>query len=121
LQSLDCIICGYTKGEGKREKYFGALLCGAYHKGKLTYIGRVGTGWSEEMMETLINELRKIEQDKSPFDVFEEENEIVEKIHWVKPKLVAEIKFMNLSRDLKMRAPSFKRLRNDKLPEECIL
>jgi DNA ligase D-like protein (predicted ligase) len=121
LKTLDCVICAYTKGEGKREKYFGALLCGVYHEGRLRYIGRVGTGWSEESMEMLVNEFKKLECDKNPFDIFEEEPRIKEKIHWIKPQLVAEIKFMNLSKDLKMRAPVFVRLREDKLPEECML
>jgi DNA ligase D-like protein (predicted ligase) len=121
LQTLDCVICAYTKGEGKREKYFGALLCGIYHEGKLRYIGRVGTGWSEENMEMLTNELKKLECDENPFDVFEEEPQILEKIHWVKPQLTCEVKFMNLSKDLIMRAPSFVRLREDKNTEECIL
>lgn len=121
LKTLDCVICAYTKGEGKREKYFGALLCGVYHKGKLRYIGRVGTGWTEEYMEMLMKKLKKVEYNKNPFDVFEEEPKIMEKIHWLKPYLVAEIEFMNLSKDLKMRAPSFKRLRDDKEPRDCML
>ena len=121
LKTLDCIICGFTEGTGWREEYFGALLCGIYYQGKLLYIGRVGTGWNEEDLKQLTSLLKKLEIDKNPFDVFEEEPSIVEKVHWVKPKLVAEIKFMNLSEDLKMRAPSFKRLRDDKKPGECIL
>jgi len=121
LKTLDCIICGFTEGTGWREEYFGALLCGIYYQGKLLYIGRVGTGWNEEDLKQLTSLLKKLEIDKNPFDVFEEEPSIVEKVHWVKPKLVAEIKFMNLSKDLKMRAPSFKRLRDDKKPGECIL
>ena len=121
LKTLDCIICGFTEGTGWREEYFGALLCGIYYQGKLRYIGRVGTGWNEEDLKQLTSLLKKLEIDKNPFDVFEEEPSIVEKVHWVKPKLVAEIKFMNLSEDLKMRAPSFKRLRDDKKPGECIL
>jgi bifunctional non-homologous end joining protein LigD len=121
LKTLDCIICGFTKGTGWREEYFGALLCGTYFKRKLIYLGRVGTGWSESDLKYLTPSLKKLETKENPFDTFEEEPSIIEKIHWVKPKLVAEIKFMNLSEDLKMRAPSFQRLREDKKPEECIL
>lgn len=121
FKTLDCLICGYTKGEGQREEYFGALLCGIYHKGKLTYLGRTGTGWSEEDLKKITPLLKKLETDKNPFDEFEEEPAVLEKIHWVEPKLVAEIKFMNLSEKLQMRAPSFQRLRKDKKPEECVL
>lgn len=121
LSTLDVIICGYTLGEGKREGYFGALLCGAWHEGKLRYLGRVGTGFDEKMLEKLTSTLKELETNKNPFDIFEEEPAILEKVRWVKPKLVAEVKFMNLSEDLKMRAPSFVRLREDKPVEDCIL
>jgi bifunctional non-homologous end joining protein LigD len=118
---LDCIVCGYTSGTGWREEYFGALLCGIYHKKKLIYLGRVGTGWSEEDLKLITPLLKKLETDKNPFDLFEEEPSVKEKIHWVKPKLVAEIKFMNLSKNLKLRAPSFVRIRSDKSPQTCTL
>jgi bifunctional non-homologous end joining protein LigD len=121
LNTLDVIICGYTLGEGKREGYFGALLLGAWHEGKLRYLGRVGTGWEEKDLEEITNMLKKIETGKNPFDVFEEEPSVLEKVRWVKPKLVCEVKFMELTEDLKLRAPSFQRLREDKLPEECLL
>jgi bifunctional non-homologous end joining protein LigD len=121
LNTLDCIICGYTLGEGKREKYFGALLLGAWHEGKLKYLGRVGTGWEEKDLEEITAILKKIEIGKNPFDVFEEEPAILEKVKWVEPKLVCEVEFMELTEDLKLRAPSFKRLREDKSPEECLL
>jgi len=121
LNSLDAIICGYTLGEGEREKYFGALLLGAMHEGKLRYIGRVGTGWDKRDLEELTQKLKKIEIEKNPFDVFEEEPSILEKVRWVKPKLVCEVQFLELTEDLKLRAPSFKRLREDKAAEECSL
>ena len=121
LNSLDAIICGYTLGEGKREKYFGALLLGAWHEGKLRYLGRVGTGWEEKDLEEITSMLKKLETEKNHFDVFEEEPSILEKVKWVKPKLVCEVKFMELTEDLKLRAPSFVRLREDKPIEECVL
>lgn len=121
LKTLDCIICAYTLGTGWREKYFGALVLGCYHQGKLRYIGRCGTGLDERGYADLTEKLKKIETDKNPFDIFEEEPAILEKVRWVKPELIAEVKFMNLSQDLKMRAPSFVRLREDKNLEDCIL
>ncbi len=119
LKTLDCIICAYTSGEGKRKSYFGAFLCGAYYNRKLIYLGRVGTGWTESDMKNLLMVFKNLETNKNPFDEFEEEPKILKKIHWLKPVLVAEIEFMNLSEDLKMRAPSFKRIRDDKSPNEC--
>lgn len=121
LQTLDCIICGYTEGEGKRKPYFGALLCGVFHEGKLKYVGRVGTGWDEKCLEKIKKLLEKIETEESPFEEIEEDPTILEKVRWVRPELVAEVKFMELTEDLKMRAPVFKRLRIDKPIKDCVL
>lgn len=121
LKTLDVIIGGFTTGTGWRKPYFGALLVGVYYKNRLRYIGRIGTGLDEKGYAKLSLQLKKIEVEKNPFDVFEEEPSVMEKVHWVKPRLVAEVKFMNLSKDLKMRAPSFQRLRVDKKPKECVL
>lgn len=120
LKTLDCVICGYTVGTGWRKKYFGALILGCYYQSKLRYIGRVGTGLEERGYAELTEALQKLKTDECPF---EEKPKMPFNITaiWVKPKLVCEIKFMNLSKDLIPRAPSFVRLREDKLPEECIL
>lgn len=120
LKSLDCIVIGFTEGTGWREKYFGSLLCGIYFKKQLKYLGRVGTGFNEEDLIFLTKLFKKIETGKCPIKDFED-REILEKIHWVRPKYVVEVCFMNLTEDLKFRAPSFKKIRFDKTPEECIL
>lgn len=120
LKTLDCVICGYTLGTGWREKYFGALILGCYHQGKLRHVGRVGTGLDEKGYAELAEMLHKLRTDKCPF---EKEPELPSSVIpvWVKPELVCEVKFMNLSKDLILRAPSFIRLREDKSPEECVL
>jgi DNA ligase D-like protein (predicted ligase) len=122
IKTMDAIICGFTKGEGKREKYFGALLLGVWDQGKLRYIGRVGTGnWSETDLEKMKTKLEKLKVDFNPFDIFEEEKEIIEKTTFVKPEIVVEIEFLEFTQDKKLRAPSFKRIRLDKTQEECVL
>jgi DNA ligase D-like protein (predicted ligase) len=121
LKSLDVVIGGWTEGTGKRAGLFGALLCGIYHKGRLTYIGRVGTGWSQRQLQDYARVLRKIEIRKCPFDVFAEEPAILGKIHFAKPLLVAEVRFMNLSAGLRMRASAFRFFRVDKRPADCVL
>jgi bifunctional non-homologous end joining protein LigD len=120
LKTLDCIICGYTIGTGWREKYFGALILGCYHEGKLRYVGRVGTGLDEKGYAELTEELKKLRTEKCPF---KEKPELPSDVIpvWVKPKLICEVKFMNLSKDLIMRAPSFVRLRDDKSLKDCLL
>jgi len=121
LKTIDCVICGFTEGEGWRKDYFGALVLGVFDGGKLRYVGRVGTGLTEKGYAELTQLLKKMEVEKNPFDIFEEEPSIEEKIHWVKPNLVCEVKFMEITEDKKLRAPSFVRLRYDKKIEDCIL
>ncbi len=121
-KTIDAIICGFTKGEGKRKGFFGALLLGIYDDGKLRYIGRVGTGnWSEKRLEEIKKLLEKNIIKSSPFDVFEEERKIIEKTVFVKPKYIAEVEYLELTKEKKLRAPSFKRLRFDKEIKECVL
>ena len=118
FKSLDCIVLGYTKGKGMREEYFGALLCGIYFKNKLSYLGKVGTGFSEFDLKILKNLLKDIQVDKK---YFEGGDEIEEETYFVEPKLVIEVSFMSLTPDLKFRAPIFKKIRNDKKASECVL
>lgn len=116
FQTLDCIICGYTPGKGRR-KEIGALILGCYYQGKLIPVGKVGTGFDEKFLKTILSKLRHIQSKRIPFEKKTE----IKNAKWVKPLLVCEVKFMNLSKDLKLRAPVFLRLRNDKSPEECEL
>ncbi len=123
LRTLDCVIVGYTRGEGWRAKYFGALLCAIFFKRKFHYLGRVGTGLDEQGYSAISDKVRNLETDKNPFgdQPIQEIPSILSKTKWVRPELVAEVEFLHLNRNLKFRAPSFKRLRTDKLPEECTL
>lgn len=111
-KTMDCVICGLTEGKGKREKLFGALVLGCYSDGKLKYVGKCGTGFGEKEMEEI---KKSVKPGKCPF----EEKPRLENVFWVKPELVCEVRYMNLSRKKIMRAPSFLRLRYNKPPEEC--
>jgi bifunctional non-homologous end joining protein LigD len=112
-KTFDCIICGFTKGKGKREGVFGALILGMYYKGKIVYVGKVGTGWDEEKIKNIYSLLSSSLGEK----IFDIDEEVV----WVKPMYVCEVEGMELTKDKKIRAPSFKRLRFDKDPKECKL
>jgi len=116
FRTMDCVILGYTPGEGERKNYFGALALGAYDEGKLIFLGKVGTGFDEDQMKLLTSELRKIEVPERPVD-----EQPPYEVRWVKPALVCEVRFLELTPDRKLRAPVFLRLRNDKPPSECIL
>jgi len=107
----ELVIGGWLEGEGKRRGYPGALLVGYYDKDKkFVYAGKVGTGFSDAMLEKLAVLMKPLEQAKSPFDV----GSPPRKAHFVKPKLVAEFEFVEWTRSGQLRAPSFKGLRNDK-------
>ncbi|MGC2184996.1 MAG: non-homologous end-joining DNA ligase, partial [Terriglobales bacterium] len=122
-QTVDCIIGGYTDPEGTRE-YFGSLVLGLYDKkGELIHVGQAGTGFDQPMLKEIWQVLKKRETKSTPFP---RGVEALRKVHWVKPELVAEIKFSEWTHEtaeggMKLRAPVFLGLREDKDPEECVL
>ena len=114
IKTADVVIVGFTPGEGWRKEYFGALAIGAYNNGKLVFMGKVGTGFDEALIKSISALLRVRTTDLKPV-----EEEPPYEVRWVKPDLVCEVKFMEFTPDLKLRAPVFRRLRHDKPPEEC--
>jgi bifunctional non-homologous end joining protein LigD len=119
LKRQDCVILGWTPGQGGRGGAFGALLLGAYRRGDLIWVGQVGTGFTDRMLEDLMRRLHAIEQDQPPIDgrALRE----VRGARWVRPELVCDVEYLQMTGAGKLRAPSFKGLRPDKLPEDCIL
>lgn len=119
------VVGGYTSGTGGRAKTFGSLLVGQYDaEGRLVYSGNVGTGFDDRMLAALLKRLKAIETDRSPFDVMEAgsmrfgrpKGEI--ETTWVKPELVAAVRFAEWTNDGHLRAPSFLGLREDKAPKD---
>jgi bifunctional non-homologous end joining protein LigD len=102
------VIGGYTDPTGSRHG-FGALLLGYYSRGKLIYAGKVGTGFSGELLDDLSAKLRAMGRERCPF--FETPAEWA---HWVRPKLVAEVVFMEWTPEGRLRHPRFVGLRTDK-------
>ncbi len=115
--TLDCVVCGVTAGEGERSDTFGSLVLGAYHDGTLVHVGRVGTGFSEAGRRSIIERLRPLEA-ACPFPEVPEIDAHV--AFWTRPVVVAEVHFLEWSKDRHMRAPSFSRLREDKRPADCV-
>jgi bifunctional non-homologous end joining protein LigD len=114
LRSCDCVIFGYTKGFGNRSETFGALLLGLYSAEKLVYVGKVGTGFSQVMLETLSERFQQLKTDTAPFSF-----DLPDEVTWLHPKLVCEISFQTITKDGRLRMSRFSGLRSDKLPSEC--
>jgi bifunctional non-homologous end joining protein LigD len=121
--SQECVIGGYTDPEGSRE-HFGALVLGLYDKrNRLIHVGQAGTGFDQRTLKELSDSLRPLETKKNPFHG---EVAALRQVHFVRPELVAEIKFSEWTHEtaeggMKLRAPVFMGLRPDKSPEECRL
>ena len=116
LKTCDCVIFGYTRGTAVREKTFGALLLGLYDKGKPVYLGKVGTGFTQETIRILVDKFEKITTEVVPF-----KPEAGDVVTWLEPKLICEVVYQMVTRDMRLRMARFKRLRNDKLPAECTI
>ncbi len=117
--SLECVIAGVTVGEGERRDTFGSIVLGAYHEGRLVHVGRVGTGFSEALRRSLTARLQALRQADCPF--LEPPELEVPIAFWTRPVVVAEVHFLEWSKDRHMRAPSFSRIRDDKRPEDCVV
>jgi DNA ligase D-like protein (predicted ligase) len=108
------VIGGYTDPRGGRVG-FGALLIGVYQRGRLVYAGKVGTGFYRETLRRLGKQLVQLQSARSPFagDGLPRRG-----VHWVKPELVAQIRFTEWTPAGKLRHPRFVGLREDKDPTE---
>jgi len=116
VQEQEFVIGGWTEPRQSRQ-YFGALLLGVYEtRGRgLTYVGHTGTGFNERELVRVMRLLEPLETTECPFAVVPKSNE---RAHWVRPKLVAQVKFTEWTDDNKLRHPVYLGLRDDKKPEE---
>jgi bifunctional non-homologous end joining protein LigD len=119
--SQEFLIAGYTRGQGRRSGRFGSLILAVRDGDELRYVGNVGTGFTDEEIDRLLEMLRPLER---PTPAFREVPRLpkVRKgdIVWVDPKLVAQVQFVEWTHDGHLRAPSYQGLREDKEPEEVV-
>jgi bifunctional non-homologous end joining protein LigD len=115
VQRSEVVIGGYTQPRGSRS-YFGALVVGLYRGKELHYVAHTGGGFNQQTLAKVYKLLQPLKTNTSPFAVKPKTNEPVQ---WVRPKLVAEVKFSEWTADARMRHPVFLGLREDKKPEEC--
>lgn len=120
-QMIECVIGGYTEPRNSRE-HFGSIVLGLYDdKKRLISIGQAGSGFTHKTLEETWKKLKALETSKTPFAT---KVDSPRETHWVKPQLVAQIKFTEWTHEgesgqVRMRAPVFLGLRTDKKPEDC--
>ncbi len=117
IHSCDCVIFGYTLGQGARSATLGALILGLYGKEEPIYVGKVGTGFSDTTLQALMDALKPLEAQKRTLEGVD----VREKVFWVGPELVCEVAYQSVTKDFKLRMPRFRGLRVDKNPSECTI
>jgi bifunctional non-homologous end joining protein LigD len=114
VTSGDFVIGGFTHGE---RDYFSSLVLGLYDGAKLTHAGQVGTGFNEKSLKEIYSKIDPLITKKRPFTGTVK---ALRDVTWIKPELVAEIKYLEFTPDGLLRAPVFVALRGDKDPKECV-
>ncbi len=114
VSQQEFIICGYTTGE---RDYFSSLALGLYENGKLVYVGNVGTGFDQNLLELVYRRIEPLTTANSPFG---ETPQMLRAATWVRPEVVCEVKFASWTEDQRLRAPVFLGVRPDVDPTECI-
>jgi bifunctional non-homologous end joining protein LigD len=108
-----CVVAGWTEPRGSRP-FFGALLLGVYDShGRLQYIGHTGAGFNDAELGRVWKKLQSLKTKACPFAVTPRTNG---RAYWVKPELVAEVKFTEWTADGKLRHPTYLGLRDDVKP-----
>jgi len=128
-QEQEMVIGGYTDPEGSRT-HFGSLLIGYYEGKKLQYAGKVGTGFTEDILKTLHTLLKELGTGQCPFANLPEPRggryggnltaSEMKRCHWVQPVLVCQAKYSEWTEDGKLRHPVYLGLREDKDASEVV-
>lgn len=108
----EVVVGGWKPGEGRRAGTVGSLLVGVPTSRGLTYLGHVGTGFTDAMLADLRVRLAPLARATCPFTAMPEQ------AHWVEPVLVGEVRFAELTGEGRLRHPSWRGLRPDKSPED---
>ena len=109
------VIGGYTTSD--KNSVLSAILVGYYQKNKFIFVGKVGTGFSQEIKKELSRLFSPLKQKDSSFTNLKKDVNTV----WLLPKLIAEIQYAELTKENLLRQPSFIGLRSDKSPKEVTL
>jgi bifunctional non-homologous end joining protein LigD len=128
-KSQEFVIGGYALLEGNL-KYFGSLLVGYQGSEGLLFAGRVGTGFSDKVLANLYAKFQKLRAPSCPFVNLPEKSRgrwgqgispaVIKRCQWVKPVLVAQVKFTERTHDDQLRQPVYLGLRTDKAAEDVV-
>jgi bifunctional non-homologous end joining protein LigD len=115
----EVVIGGYTRGNGSRRSDFGALLLGlpSPKDHSLTFVGKVGTGFSDQSRREVLSDLKRLTRATSPFDR-RLPGAVEREATWVTPKLVGEVQYSEWTPDGHLRHPVWRGLRPDKTSNE---
>jgi bifunctional non-homologous end joining protein LigD len=114
-QRQELIIAGHTRGQGRREGVLGALVLAVERGGELVWAGNCGTGFDDAELDFLMGKLAPLRRKTSPLAVTPRMPRVrAADVTWVEPKLVCEVEFLEWTREGRLRAPSYKGLRDDK-------
>ncbi len=114
----ELVIGGWLPGEGRRTERIGALLVGYYDGGDFRYAGRVGTGFTDKVLDELGRRLAQYRRSSSPFS---RTPKLPREAVLVEPCVVIEVEFREWTNDGVLRAPSYKGIREDKVPRDVVL
>ena len=117
VHEQEFVIGGWTAPRQSRQ-YFGALLLGVYDGDELEYVGHTGTGFDHKELARVSRLLKAREIPRSPFATPVKSNEPA---HWVRPDLIAQVKFTEWTDDGKLRHPVYLGLRDDKAAKDVVM
>jgi bifunctional non-homologous end joining protein LigD len=112
----ELVIGGYTAPRGTRHG-FGALLVGYYDGDVLRYAGKVGTGFDEHELRSLMERMARLRRPDSPFGAGDPP---ARGTTWLEPELVAQVAFTEWTRDGRLRHPRYLGLRDDKPARQVV-
>jgi len=113
------VVVGYTAGAGRRAGTFGALVLAVHEGGELRYVGNVGTGFDDGEIRKLLELMKPLRRDTPPLAEVPKMPRVRKgDVHWVEPRLVAQVRYGEWTHDGRLRHPAYLGLRDDKEPDE---